>query len=229
VAGALDLWADRAEQGVARLQSAALAAERCGYQDAHVRALDHLVACAERAGDAECARRAAVAATGLHTLAPQRSVEPVIAAAYLASTGRPGEQHSPGQLGRSGRAAGGGPHALAFAAHLRSSAARRAGDVAGYRLAQAEGRAALRREVAGPLLEELLGDQEPMVVEQLTARELVVLRALAGPLTLREIARELHVSHNTVKTQVASLFRKLGVHDRAGATRVARARHVAAG
>jgi LuxR family maltose regulon positive regulatory protein len=60
--------------------------------------------------------------------------------------------------------------------------------------------------------------------EALTTRELVVLRALAGPLTLPEIARELNVSHNTVKTQVRSLFRKLGVHDRAGAARIARGR-----
>jgi LuxR family maltose regulon positive regulatory protein len=227
VIGALDLWEDRAEQGVARLEEAALAAERCGYQDAQVRALDHIVACAERTGDADRARRAAVAVTELHAVAPQRSIEPVVAAAYLATTGCPDERESAARLRPSGRVAG--PHALAFAAHLRSSAARRAGDLVGYRLAQAEGRAALRRDVAGPLLQALLGDQELIVAERLTARELVVLRALAGPLTLREIARELHVSHNTVKTQVTSLFRKLGVHDRAGATRVARSRHIVAG
>jgi LuxR family maltose regulon positive regulatory protein len=49
-----------------------------------------------------------------------------------------------------------------------------------------------------------------------------VLRALCGPLTLREIAAELYVSHNTVKTQVRAIFRKLDAHDRSGA--VARAR-----
>ncbi|MEU1621653.1 LuxR C-terminal-related transcriptional regulator [Streptomyces sp. NPDC005722] len=49
-----------------------------------------------------------------------------------------------------------------------------------------------------------------------------VLRALCGPLTLREIAAELHVSRNTVKTQVSAVFRKLGTHNRSEA--VARAR-----
>lgn len=45
---------------------------------------------------------------------------------------------------------------------------------------------------------------------------------MCGPLTLREIAAELHVSRNTVKTQVSAVFRKLGTHSRSGA--VARAR-----
>jgi LuxR family maltose regulon positive regulatory protein len=48
----------------------------------------------------------------------------------------------------------------------------------------------------------------------MTGRELVVLRALRGPLTLREIADELHLSHNTVKTHVRAVFRKLGTHSR---------------
>lgn len=56
----------------------------------------------------------------------------------------------------------------------------------------------------------------------LSSREQRVLRALCGPLTLREIADELFVSHNTVKSQVRSIFRKLGVHDRAAAVAAAR-------
>ena len=36
--------------------------------------------------------------------------------------------------------------------------------------------------------------------KQLTERELTVLRALRGPLTQREIGRELHLSYNTIKT-----------------------------
>jgi LuxR family maltose regulon positive regulatory protein len=59
----------------------------------------------------------------------------------------------------------------------------------------------------------------------LSDRERAVLRALSGPLTLREIAAELNVSHNTVKSHVRSVFRKLGAHDRAGAV----TRGVAAG
>ncbi|MFJ6123085.1 LuxR C-terminal-related transcriptional regulator [Streptomyces sp. NPDC092129] len=58
--------------------------------------------------------------------------------------------------------------------------------------------------------------------QDLSLRERRVLRALCGPLTLREIASELYVSHNTVKTQVRAIFRKLDAHDRSEA--VARAR-----
>ena len=63
----------------------------------------------------------------------------------------------------------------------------------------------------------------------LSDRERAVLRALSGPLTLREIAAELHVSHNTVKTQVRSVFRKLGAHDRADAVARAAATDAGAG
>ncbi|MFD8818052.1 response regulator transcription factor, partial [Streptomyces sp. NPDC059627] len=58
--------------------------------------------------------------------------------------------------------------------------------------------------------------------QDLSPGEHRVLRALCGPLTLREIAAELYVSRNTVKTQVRAIFRKLDAHDRSGA--VARAR-----
>jgi LuxR family maltose regulon positive regulatory protein len=56
----------------------------------------------------------------------------------------------------------------------------------------------------------------------LSERELVVLRQVADGAGLAEVAGRLHVSHNTVKTQVRSTYRKLGVRTRADA--VARAR-----
>ncbi|WP_326580296.1 LuxR C-terminal-related transcriptional regulator [Actinacidiphila glaucinigra] len=62
----------------------------------------------------------------------------------------------------------------------------------------------------------------PPRARDLSPGERRILRALCGPLTLREIAAELHVSRNTVKTQVSAVFRKLGTHSRSGA--VARAR-----
>lgn len=55
------------------------------------------------------------------------------------------------------------------------------------------------------------------LVEDLTDRELAVLRALNGPLTAREIGVELHLSINTVKGYAKSLYRKLGVVTRADA------------
>jgi LuxR family maltose regulon positive regulatory protein len=55
----------------------------------------------------------------------------------------------------------------------------------------------------------------------LTGREVTVLQLLTSSLTLPEIASELFVSHNTVKTHVRSLYRKLGVSKREDAVRVA--------
>jgi LuxR family maltose regulon positive regulatory protein len=58
-------------------------------------------------------------------------------------------------------------------------------------------------------------------VEPLTDRERDVLRLLRSELSLREIATELYISHNTVKGYTKSLYRKLGVTSRAGAVEVA--------
>ncbi|MEO1135786.1 MAG: LuxR C-terminal-related transcriptional regulator, partial [Pseudomonadota bacterium] len=55
-----------------------------------------------------------------------------------------------------------------------------------------------------------------------TAREYQTLGALADGLTNKEIARRFDVSPNTVKTQVASLFEKLGVSRRTQAIQKAR-------
>ena len=51
----------------------------------------------------------------------------------------------------------------------------------------------------------------------LTRRELVVLAHLSDDVTLDDVARELFVSRNTGKTQVRSVYRKLGISTRAEA------------
>jgi LuxR family maltose regulon positive regulatory protein len=60
------------------------------------------------------------------------------------------------------------------------------------------------------------------LVEQLTERELAVLRYLPAQMSLREIASELFVSLNTVKTHSSAIYRKLGVSDRKAAVQAAR-------
>ncbi len=60
------------------------------------------------------------------------------------------------------------------------------------------------------------------LVEQLTERELAVLRYLPTQMSLREIAAELFVSLNTVKTHSGAIYRKLGVSDRKSAVHTAR-------
>jgi LuxR family maltose regulon positive regulatory protein len=52
---------------------------------------------------------------------------------------------------------------------------------------------------------------------KLSERELVVLRMLRGPLSERDIGRELYLSHNTVHSHTRSIYRKLGVSSRAEA------------
>jgi LuxR family maltose regulon positive regulatory protein len=57
------------------------------------------------------------------------------------------------------------------------------------------------------------------LLDNLTDRELAILRALRGPLSAREIGDELHLSINTVKGYTKSLYRKLGVVTRVQAVR----------
>ena len=60
--------------------------------------------------------------------------------------------------------------------------------------------------------------------DQLTPREREVLRRLTGTQSLREIAGDLYVSRNTIKTITTSLYRKLGAHGREEAVTLARRR-----
>ena len=60
------------------------------------------------------------------------------------------------------------------------------------------------------------------LIDDLTDRELAVLRYLPTPLSQREIAAELYVSLNTVKTHARGVYRKLGVTGRQPAVQRAR-------
>ena len=62
--------------------------------------------------------------------------------------------------------------------------------------------------------------------EPLTAREIDVLRRLAGSLSLGEIASELYLSPNTIKTHTSALYRKLGARSRSEAVKVGRQRQL---
>jgi LuxR family transcriptional regulator, maltose regulon positive regulatory protein len=64
--------------------------------------------------------------------------------------------------------------------------------------------------------------QRPSPAAALTDRELVVLRLLATTLSQPEIAQELYVSVNTVRTHIQGIYRKLGVASRQEAIATAR-------
>ena len=60
------------------------------------------------------------------------------------------------------------------------------------------------------------------LIEDLTEREMAVLRYLPTRMSQREISSELFVSLNTVKTHCGAIYRKLGVGDRKAAVQAAR-------
>jgi LuxR family maltose regulon positive regulatory protein len=60
----------------------------------------------------------------------------------------------------------------------------------------------------------LTGPKLTELAEPLTGREMAVLRLLTGTMSLREIASEMYVSPNTVKTHTQAVYRKLGVSGR---------------
>ncbi|MEU9288557.1 LuxR C-terminal-related transcriptional regulator [Streptomyces sp. NPDC048275] len=233
------LWAGRYEEAEALLGEATRDAYAAGHGLALVRALGLRAVCALLAGRHEQARMlsdealgaAATAGLGGHFVAVSAYIgragvlleegqaeeaERVLAVAEAAPTGSP--------------RTGSEPHvrALCHFTRARLEHARRNADAAREAREAAE-RAAARCESPG-VLTDLLGRVgqgtavTPAVAgpQDLSLGERRVLRALCGPLTLREIAAELYVSHNTVKTQVRAIFRKLDAHNRSGA--VARAR-----
>ena len=92
-------------------------------------------------------------------------------------------------------------------------------DMTRAELADAVARAAAGQKVLTPTAVQSLMDRNR--TEQLTEREIEVLRALADGGTNREVARRLLVSEATVKTHLIRLYIKLGVRDRAAAVRAA--------
>jgi LuxR family transcriptional regulator, maltose regulon positive regulatory protein len=118
-------------------------------------------------------------------------------------------------------------HALLLLAAARHGQ----GDLAGARTLRNRAHQ-LIEELADPgMLPELLqrtsrtpdpAPRRAKVPASLTPRELAVLRLLPTRLSTREIGHELHVSVNTVRSQVRSVYRKLGATSRAEAVTQAR-------
>jgi LuxR family maltose regulon positive regulatory protein len=88
--------------------------------------------------------------------------------------------------------------------------------------------AAITRGIGGEYVRVLLSasrgtERRPIgsqrLVETLSERELDVLRLLAGDLSGPDIARELFVSLNTLRTHTKSVYAKLGVNNRRAAVR----------
>jgi LuxR family transcriptional regulator, maltose regulon positive regulatory protein len=108
------------------------------------------------------------------------------------------------------------------------------GDRAGGRAALAEARTILEAYPDAGIFPELLERQERklrarkpregQLNEELTESELDVLRLLGGDLSTPQMAQSLYVAPSTVRTQVKSIYRKLGVSSRGQAVEEAHAR-----
>jgi LuxR family maltose regulon positive regulatory protein len=66
---------------------------------------------------------------------------------------------------------------------------------------------------------DIVTSPRPRLVDELSSRELDVLRLLRSELTGPDIARELHVSLNTLRTHTKNIYTKLGAKNRAEAIR----------
>ncbi len=89
----------------------------------------------------------------------------------------------------------------------------------------ARGEALLAPTVTRRLIEEFAsqpqGDSEPEGMDELTEREVEVLRSLAAGFSNAEISDALFVSEATVKTHISHILTKLGLRDRVQAVVVA--------
>jgi LuxR family maltose regulon positive regulatory protein len=107
-------------------------------------------------------------------------------------------------------------------------------DRAEARAALAEARIILEDSPDAGIFPELLGHQERKLRArkpregqldgELTEREFDVLRLLGGELSTRQMAQNLYVAPSTVRTQIKSIYRKLGVSSREQAVEEAVAR-----
>jgi LuxR family maltose regulon positive regulatory protein len=110
------------------------------------------------------------------------------------------------------------------------------GDRSGAREALAEVRGILKRYPDAGIFPELLERQQQKVRarkvpkgqldEELSKRELDVLRFLSGELSIPQIAQSLYVAPSTVRSQIRSIYRKLGVSSREQAVEEAHARQL---
>jgi LuxR family maltose regulon positive regulatory protein len=151
----------------------------------------------------------------------------------LQRAGRTQEARAEEELARRELGAAFGPHHYGELLLLRGLVARDLGDRQAARNTLARARVVLSAAPEpGPLLSEVEAAERSVAAatrpphapgERLSERELVVLRLLRTQLSLAEIARELYVSHNTVKTQTRAIYRKLGVSSREEAVDRARA------
>nr|SFZ88240.1 Two component transcriptional regulator VraR [Loigolactobacillus rennini] len=77
-----------------------------------------------------------------------------------------------------------------------------------------QGESVLEPQVTSKMMHRLTHRQEPNLYEELTKREIEVLKLIAQGKSNQEIADELYITLKTVKTHVSNILSKLQVEDR---------------
>lgn len=234
--GAAFAWAGFAEEARAALSTAVTTATTDRRRTAHVLALVSLAVVEADAGTAVAASTAAERAIataetyglpGYHGIAPAFAVRARAGADPAAA--RADVAHAV-ELARRGTTNLGLAYVLTSCGDTLLDLGDRAGEaliveasevidccadpgIAGRYLARTRARHHLGAEPA---------ERTAPLVEHLTERELAVLRYLPTQLSQREIANEMYVSVNTIKTHCSAIYRKLGVSDRQAAVQTAR-------
>ncbi|MEM7143366.1 MAG: LuxR C-terminal-related transcriptional regulator [Actinomycetota bacterium] len=230
--GATRYWAGDDEGAGRDLVDAVDLAERAGLNVPQVMGKGYLALLAIRAGDLALARtlaEAGVARAEKHRLATyDQAAAPTLALARV-SLADVDLERADSHLAEAERLAAAGHERLLLASVrlARSDLAHLSGDARSASSILAEGiELCAACPDPGVLRDELDGAGrrrgDARLATQLTERELVVLRLLASRLSLPEIARELNVSPNTVKSQAAAVRSKLGASSRAEAVGIAR-------
>jgi len=83
------------------------------------------------------------------------------------------------------------------------------------------GRATLASEAAEALIRQVIQDKEPQVDTDLTEREIEVLTLMIEGLSNKQIASQINLSPNTIRTHVSSILAKLNAVNRTEAVRLA--------
>ena len=234
VTGGVLMWAGQSDDARSVLRIAVQKTEHTNNKSVHVLALIYLAIVEFDAGNSAAARAAAVTAiataddlgiASYHRLGPAYAIRAHTASGTVALADVRRAVESVRQTT--------GDLALAYVLTICGDVLAELGDPEGSDLL-AEARRVVDRCPDPGIVARFLDRTEsrhsiaaapvavPAIVEQLTERETAVLRYLPTALSQREIAGELFVSANTVKTHCSAIYRKLAVSSRKAAVQAAR-------
>jgi two-component system NarL family response regulator len=89
-----------------------------------------------------------------------------------------------------------------------------------------QGQSVLSPQVAGKVMDRLRGGMASGVDAALNRSQIAILRLIVKGYSNKEIAKEIHLSENTVKTHLQAIFSKLGVRNRVEAAMLASRRNL---